>query len=55
MTFIKKLSGFLHKRSQYKRAVSQLSSMNDRELADIGINRADIHDIVRQDIARKSR
>lgn len=55
MSFIKKISGFLHQRAQYKHAVSQLSSMTDRELADIGISRADIHDVVRQDMVRKRR
>lgn len=54
MSIIRKMSRFLQKRSEYKRAVSQLSSMSDRELSDIGISRADIHDVVRQDMARKS-
>lgn len=54
MTFIKKVSRFLEKRAQYRHAVCQLTSMSDRELADIGVNRADIHDIVRQDMIRKS-
>ena len=54
MSFIKKVSRFLEKRAQYRHAVGQLSNMTDRELADIGVNRADIHDIVRQDMVRKS-
>lgn len=54
MTFLKKVSRFLKKRAQYRHAVGQLSNMTDRELADIGVNRADIHDIVRQDMVRKS-
>lgn len=55
MKFFRNLTDFLQKRSEYKHAVSQLSRMTDRELSDIGINRADIHDVVRQDMARKSR
>jgi len=54
MSFIKKVSRFLEKRAQYRHAVGQLSNMTDRELADIGVNRADIHDIVRRDMVRKS-
>lgn len=55
MSFIKRITGFLQQRSQYRHAVCQLSSMTDRELSDIGISRADIHDVVRQDMQRKSR
>jgi uncharacterized protein YjiS (DUF1127 family) len=54
MTIFKKMSRLLQKRSEYKHAVEQLSRMSDRELSDIGISRADIHDVVRQDMARKS-
>lgn len=54
MSFIKKIAGYIEKRAQYRHAVGQLSSMSDRELADIGVSRADIHDIVRQDMVRKS-
>lgn len=54
MTILKKVSRFFEKRASYRHAVSQLSNMSDRELADIGVSRADIHDIVRQDMIRKS-
>jgi uncharacterized protein YjiS (DUF1127 family) len=54
MTILKKISRFLEKRAQYRHAIGQLSNMSDRELSDIGVNRADIHDIVRQDMIRKS-
>ena len=54
MTILRKISRFLTKRAQYRHAINQLSNMTDRELSDIGINRADIHDIVRQDMVRKS-
>lgn len=55
MSIIKRVSGFFSQRAEYKRAVKQLCSMTDRELSDIGINRSDIHDVVRQDMQRKSR
>ena len=51
---IKQISRFLQKRAEYRHAVSQLSSMTDRELSDIGISRADIHDVVHNDMFRKS-
>ena len=54
MTIFKKMSRFLQNRFEYRHAVEQLSRMTDRELYDIGVNRADIHDVVRQDMARKS-
>jgi uncharacterized protein YjiS (DUF1127 family) len=54
MSFFKSILKQFQKRSEYRNAVGQLSRMSDRELSDIGINRADIHDIVRQDMARKS-
>jgi len=54
MKLIRDFAGFLQRRSEYKHAVEQLSRMSDRELSDIGVSRADIHDVVRQDMARKS-
>ena len=54
MTIFKRISGFIQQRTEYRNAVSQLSRMTDRELSDIGINRSDIHDVVRQDMVRKS-
>jgi|NOAtaT_7_FD_contig_31_862219_length_407_multi_4_in_0_out_0_1 uncharacterized protein YjiS (DUF1127 family) len=54
MSFFKSILTQMHKRAEYRHAVDQLSRMSDRELSDIGINRADIHDIVRQEMVRKS-
>ena len=54
MSFFKSILEQMHKRAEYRYAVDQLSRMTDRELSDIGINRVDIHDVVRQDMARKS-
>ncbi len=54
MSFFKSILKQMHKRAEYRHAVDQLTRMSDRELSDIGINRADIHDVVRQDMARKS-
>jgi uncharacterized protein YjiS (DUF1127 family) len=36
---------------QYRASVRALASLNDRELADIGVNRSEIHQIARQAIA----
>jgi uncharacterized protein YjiS (DUF1127 family) len=55
MSFFNSIIKQIHKRFEYRHAVEQLSRMTDRELYDIGINRADIHDVVRRDMARKSR
>jgi uncharacterized protein YjiS (DUF1127 family) len=33
------------RRNEYLRTVAELSAMQDRELADLGISRYDIHDI----------
>jgi uncharacterized protein YjiS (DUF1127 family) len=55
MSFFKTILKRVHKKFEYRNAVEQLSRMTDRELYDIGINRADIHDVVRQDMAKKSR
>lgn len=54
MTIFKKMSRFLQNRFEYRHAVDQLNRMTDRELSDIGISRSDIHDVVRQDMAKKS-
>lgn len=55
MSFFTSILKQFQKRAEYRHAVDQLTRMTDRELYDIGINRADIHDVVRQDMARKSR
>ncbi len=39
-----------HRRSEYNRIISELSQMNDRGLADIGIARFQIEDIARAHI-----
>jgi uncharacterized protein YjiS (DUF1127 family) len=36
----------------YDRSVRELSRLNDRELADIGINRSDIHAVARSSAKR---
>ena len=37
--------------SQYQRTRSELEAMSDRDLADLGISRSDIHDIAAQHLA----
>jgi uncharacterized protein YjiS (DUF1127 family) len=54
MLFFNSISRFIRKKIEYNHAVQQLSNMTDRELSDVGINRDDIHFVVRQDMARKS-
>jgi uncharacterized protein YjiS (DUF1127 family) len=55
MSLIKLILKQIRKQFEYRNAVDQLSRMTDRELYDIGINRADIHDVVHKDMAKKSR
>ncbi|QEE43526.1 DUF1127 domain-containing protein (plasmid) [Rhizobium sp. WL3] len=37
---------------QYRQTVTELGRMSSRELQDLGINRADIHSVARQSVAR---
>jgi uncharacterized protein YjiS (DUF1127 family) len=37
---------------KYRRTVTELSRMSSRELQDLGIERADIHSVARQSVAR---
>ncbi len=48
MNPIKTISEKLNAWRRYRDAVRELSSLNDRELSDIGINRDDIYAIARQ-------
>ena len=48
MTPIKTISDKINAWRRYREAVRELSSLNDRELSDIGINRHDIAAIARQ-------
>ncbi|MBV9906495.1 MAG: DUF1127 domain-containing protein [Hyphomicrobiales bacterium] len=51
MTSIKTITEKLNAWRRYRDAVKELSRLNDRELADIGIRRGDIEFIVRQSMA----
>lgn len=42
MTFIKKINHYVTERIRYRVTMNELSSLTDRELTDIGINRCDI-------------
>lgn len=48
MNPIKTISEKLNAWRRYRDAVRELSSLDDRELSDIGINRDDIYAIARQ-------
>jgi uncharacterized protein YjiS (DUF1127 family) len=48
MTPIKTITEKLNAWRRYRDAVRELSSLNDRELSDIGINRDDIRSIARE-------
>ena len=39
---------------RYRESVRELSRLTDRELDDLGIGRADIHDLVRQSATLKA-
>lgn len=53
MSFLKKISRFLKDRANYRKTFTQLEALTDRELYDVGINRADIHDIAFRDMVTK--
>ena len=42
MKFVKKINHFITERIRYRVTMNELSSLTDRELTDIGINRCDI-------------
>src|SRR5215469_2088655 len=45
---------FIQHRKRYERAVQELSRLSDRELADIGITRGDIHRIAKGQSRRQA-
>jgi uncharacterized protein YjiS (DUF1127 family) len=49
---IAKLVGWLRAWMRYRRGLSELAQLDDRELADIGISRSEIPDIAWQDAHR---
>ena len=50
MKFIKKINHFITERIRYRVTMNELSSLTDRELTDIGINRCDIPRVAEQNI-----
>lgn len=54
MSFLRKVNRWLNQRSRINRTVKELSELNDRDLADIGINRSDIYRVAREDVVLKS-
>ena len=51
MTSLKSISDKFGAWRRYREAVRELSSLSDRELADIGIRRGDIHFVVANALA----
>jgi len=51
VTSIKMISDKFNAWRRYRDAVRELSALNDRELADIGIRRGDIHFVVSNALA----
>ena len=47
-TMLTSLIRLLHQWKQYNRSLNELSRLGDRELADIGISRSDIHAVAWQ-------
>jgi uncharacterized protein YjiS (DUF1127 family) len=50
MKFVKKINHFITERIRYRVTMNELSSLTDRELTDIGINRCDIPRVAEQNI-----
>ena len=50
MKFVKKINHFITERIRYRVTMNELSSLTDRELTDIGINRQDIPRVAEQNI-----
>jgi uncharacterized protein YjiS (DUF1127 family) len=44
---LRKINLWAAKNQRYRNTVRELSIMNDKELADIGISRCDIHEVAR--------
>jgi uncharacterized protein YjiS (DUF1127 family) len=51
MTSLKSITDKFDSWRRYREAVRELSSLSDRELADIGIRRGDIHFVVANALA----
>ena len=45
MKLVKRISAYLARRNRINKTVSELSSLTNRELADLGISRGQIHSI----------
>lgn len=53
MSFIRKINCFVRGAQRYRNTVRELSTLTDRELSDIGINRSDIYRIAHEDMVSK--
>jgi uncharacterized protein YjiS (DUF1127 family) len=43
----KRISRWLNRQARIRKSVRELSALSDRDLADIGIHRSNIYDVVR--------
>jgi len=54
MISLKTISEKLNARRRYREAISELSTLSDHELSDIGISRGDIEYVARRPVASKA-
>ena len=52
-TLINNIAKKIEKYNRYRRTVIELSNLNNRELADIGIARCDIYNVANNSITRR--
>jgi len=55
MNIFNRLFNYLNSWSEHRKVIKQLNQMSNRELSDIGINRADINRLIWLDEDRKDR
>ncbi len=47
-SFLERLSGWIAEQRRYRRTLAELSTLTDRELDDIGLNRGDLESVARR-------
>jgi len=51
LDFFKRMVKDIERAQSYRRAVSELESLTDNQLKDMGVHRCDIHTVVAQNVA----
>jgi uncharacterized protein YjiS (DUF1127 family) len=51
LDFFKRMVKDIERAQSYRRAVSELESLTDNQLKDMGVHRCDIHRVVAQNVA----